>query len=471
MSTRPVPRRILSFPAFLVLALMTTFMGSVAAAQEASPAPSGMADCTTALGIGGEGDACVSIVHASPDAPLVEIYVDGELVLSGLGFGWWSEWVALPAGDHQVQVTASGSAPDTAVIDATLTLEAGMAYQVAATGFLEDITPQVFPADVTELADDTARVRVVHTVPDAPAVDIAVTGGDVLVGNLEFPTASEYLEVPAGNYDLEVRVAGTEDVVLPLPGVELEGGTVYDVYAIGTAADGEIFPFVIPSSIAGTSMAADDSMTACAVVLGIGAESDSCVNILHASPDAPAVDIWVNGDVALSGVEFGAFSGWLALPAGEYRVQVTPAGQGADTAVIDATLTLDEGMAYHVAATGTLSMINAQVYAADLAQTDQGNARVRVIHASPDAPAVDIAVTGGDVLIPGLEFPNGSDYLETPAGTYDLEVRAAGTMDVALALPGVTLEAGTVYEIIAVGQLSDGTLDVLVIPTTITLGS
>lgn len=128
-------------------------------------------------------------------------------------------------------------------------------------------------------------------------------------------------------------------------------------------------------------------------------------------------------------------------------------------------------MAYHVAATGTLSMINAQVYAADLTQTGEGNARVRVIHASPDAPAVDIAVMGGDVLIPGLEFPNGSDYLEVPAGTYDLEVRAAGTMDVALALPGVTLEAGTVYEIIAVGQLSDGTLDVLVIPTTITLGS
>src|SRR5690606_32949140 len=138
---------------------------------------------------------------------------------------------------------------------------------------------------------------------------------------------------------------------------------------------------------------------------------------------------------------------------------------------IDATLTLDEGMAYHVAATGTLSMINAQVYAADLTQTGEGNARFRVIHASPDAPAVDIAVTGGDVLIPGLEFPNGIDYLEVPAGTYDLEVRAAGTVDVSRALQGVTLEAGTVYEITAVGQLSDVTLDVLVIPITITHGS
>lgn len=472
MSTRSsLPRRFLSFPAFLVFALMTMFMGSATAAQEASPAPSGMADCTTALGIGNEGDACVSIVHASPDAPLVDIYVDGELALSGLGFGWWSEWVALPAGDHQVQVTAADAAPDTAVIDATLTLEAGMAYQVAATGFLADITPQVFPADFSELADDTARVRVAHTVPDAPAVDIAVTGGDVLVGNLEFPTASDYLEVPAGSYDLEVRVAGTEDVVLPLPGVELEGGTVYDVYAIGTAADGEIFPFVIASPIVGTGMAADDSMTSCAVVLGIGAETDSCVNILHASPDAPAVDIWVNGEVALSGVEFGAFSGWLALPAGDYQVQVTPAGQGAETAVIDATLTLEAGMGYHVAATGTLSMIEAQVYPADFAQTADGNARVRVIHASPDAPAVDIAVTGGDVLIPGLEFPNGSDYLEVPAGTYDLEVRAAGTTDVALPLPGVTFEAGTVYEVFAVGQLSDGTLNVLVIPSTVNHGS
>jgi hypothetical protein len=46
--------------------------------------------------------------------------------------------------------------------------------------------------------------------------------------------------VPAASYDLEVRPTGTEDVALDLPGVELEAGTVYSIYAIGQAGDGTL---------------------------------------------------------------------------------------------------------------------------------------------------------------------------------------------------------------------------------------
>lgn len=454
-------RRLFSITGILLLALVLTLSSRAVAGQD-MPTQTGSASCTTALGVGSEGDACVSIVHSSPDAPLVDIYVDGELALSGLGFGWWSNWIALPAGEHRVQVTATGTPAESAVIDANVTLEEGMAYQVAATGLVSDIAPEIYEADFSNLAHDTARVRVVHTVPDAPAVDIAVTGGDVLVSGLEFPNASDYLEVPAGTYDLEVRIAGTEDVVLALPAVELAGGTVYDAYAIGTAADG-IYPFLIPSPITSGDMPM--TADACASILGIGTETDACVNVIHASPDAPAVDVWVNGEPALQGVAFGAFSGWIALPAGEYQIQVTPAGQGLESSVIDATIGVESGVGYHVAATGTVAEIAPQIYQADLSQTDEGSARVRVIHTSPDAPAVDVAVVGGDVLVPALEFPNASDFLQVPAGTYDLEVRAAGTADVALPVAGVVLDAGMTYDVFAIGQLSDGSLTVLVIPS------
>jgi hypothetical protein len=95
-------------------------------------------------------------------------------------------------------------------------------------------------------------------------------------------------------------------------------------------------------------------------------------------------------------------------------------------------------------------------------------ARVRVVHASPDAPAVDVAVAGGDVLIENLAFSEASDYLEVPAGSYDLEVRPTGTTDVALDLPGVALEAGMVYSVYAIGHVSDSTLSVLPIVATTT---
>ena len=453
----------------VVLFLASLSFATAASAQGDTATPvSDMGNCVEALGIGNEGDACISVVHASPDAPNVDIYLDGEQVLGDLGFGWWSNWLAVPAGEHQVQVTAAGAAPDTAVIDATVTVEEGMGYQIAATGFLAEITPQVYPIDFRAIEEGNARVNVVHTVPDAPAVDVAVTGGDVLVPGLEFPNASDFLEVPAGTYDLEVRVAGTEDVALPLPGVELNAGSLYNVYAIGTLETG-LFPFVIATPLHAAS--ADSAtpmmgMAACTMALGIGAEGDACINVVHASPDAPAVDVYLDGALALEGLEFGNFSGWVPVPAGDHQVQVTPAGEAADAAVIDAPVTVEAGMAYHIAATGTVDEIAPAIYPVDLTAPADGNARVRVIHASPDAPAVDVAVAGGDVLIADLAFPDASDALEVPAGSYDLEVRPAGTTDVALDLPGVALEAGMVYDVFAIGLVDDGSLSVLVVPST-----
>jgi hypothetical protein len=250
------PRRSLVFAlgmaGFLIGALLLGGrFGNVAAQDMASPEAADMGNCVTALGIGNEGDACINVVHASPDAPAVDVYLDGTKALGGLAFGAASGWVAVPAGEHQVQVTAADAAIDTAVIDVTVTLEGGAAYEVAATGLLAEITPQVYQANLSAIADGSARIRVVHASPDAPAVDVAVKGGDVLVPNLAFPNASDYLDVPAASYDLEVRPAGTTDVALDLPGVQLEAGMVYSVYAIGTLADGTLTVLPITATTTG----------------------------------------------------------------------------------------------------------------------------------------------------------------------------------------------------------------------------
>ena len=233
----------LGFVGFLVFALLLGGVPRSVLAQEAMATPTGAADmgnCVEALGIGQAGDACLNIIHASPDAPAVDVYVDGEMALGDLAFGETSGWVAMPAGEHQIQVTAVGAELETAVIDADVTLEEGAAYEVAATGLLAEIEPQVYQVNLSEIGSEDepkARVRVVHASPDAPAVDVAVKGGDVLIEDLAFPDVSNYLSVPATSYDLEVRPTGTTDVALDLPGVAFDAGMVYTIYAIGQTAD------------------------------------------------------------------------------------------------------------------------------------------------------------------------------------------------------------------------------------------
>ncbi|MDQ2682909.1 MAG: DUF4397 domain-containing protein [Chloroflexota bacterium] len=194
-------------------------------------------------------------------------------------------------------------------------------------------------------------------------------------------------------------------------------------------------------------------------------EMDANVRVIHASPDAPAVDIWVNGSVAIENLSFGEATDWVALPAGSYDVAVAPAGADAAEAVIEATLDLEGGINYNVAAVGLLADISATVFTTDAADLAADQARVQVIHASPDAPAVDVAVAGGPLLVADLSFPDASGALDVDAGTYDLEVRPAGTEDVALDLAGVEFAAGTVYDILAIGLLEDGSLTVLPLTT------
>lgn len=185
--------------------------------------------------------------------------------------------------------------------------------------------------------------------------------------------------------------------------------------------------------LAGTALVA-------ALAVPVAAADDAMVRVVHASPDAPNVDVWVDGETVLTNVPFTAVSDYLSLPAGTYNIQVTATGD--TTPVIEADLALEAGTAYTVAAYGKLADISAAVFTDDTTVAN-GQAKLRAIHLSPSAPAdVDIAVQAGDVVVPGLAYPEASGYLTLDAGDYPLEIRAAGDTAAALQFD-VTLAANT----------------------------
>jgi hypothetical protein len=182
------------------------------------------------------------------------------------------------------------------------------------------------------------------------------------------------------------------------------------------------------------------------------------VRVAHLSPDAPAVDVYVNGTKALSNIPFKEVSSYLPVPAGSTNFRVTPAN-AATPVVIDATVTLNAGGSYTVAATGFLAGIQPLLLEDDRGTT--GQSKVRFVHASPDAPAVDIAVAGGPVIFSNYAFRQSSPYPQVAPATYTLEARPAGTNVVALSVPDVPLRPGTNYTIFAVGLLSNKSLAAL----------
>jgi len=399
------------------------------------------------------GSASVRVAHLSPDAGLVDVRVDGSVVLSAVPYRAVSEYLDLEAGTHQVQVTPHGASTP-AVIDATLTLADGTSYTVVARGLLatSGVTATVLEDDRTTVGSD-AKVRFVHGSPDAPPVDVTLTDGTVLFGAIAFGEASTIQAVGAGSYDLQVRGAGSSTVVVSFGDVPLSGGTNYTVFAVGQLSDGSLDAIVAVDAPGPGSTVVDLTPATAEVRVG------------HLSPDAPNVDVWVDGAVvpALVDVPFGAVSAYLTLGAVTHDVKVYVTGTST-APVIDTPLTLLPGASYTVAATGLVGAgdLSPIVLEDDRTPAAAGNAHVRFVHTSPDAPAVNVQVAGGGpTLFSSTVFREAEAYQTVSASTYDLEVRLASNGALALSVPAVTLASGTNTTIFAIGLAGDASLSAL----------
>jgi hypothetical protein len=203
----------------------------------------------------------IRIGHFSPDAPRVNVLVDGETTLENVAFGDISEFLTLEAGSFDVSIVPAEGGD--AVIESTLDLAADTYYTVLAVGELVDIRPLVISdemdADARSLdTDGETLVRFVHTSPDAPAVDVRVADGPTLFENVAFGEASEYLTVDASSYDISVVPAGSDDAVLSLSDVEFAAGSVLSVFATGLVADDSLDATLV------TDLTADDVTMAAA---------------------------------------------------------------------------------------------------------------------------------------------------------------------------------------------------------------
>ncbi|AHG04565.1 hypothetical protein HALDL1_13935 [Halobacterium sp. DL1] len=404
------------------------------------------------------GTAAVRVAHVSPNAPNVDVYVDDSAVLEDVPFGTVSDYLEVPAGERQVEITAA-SDPDTVVFSGAVPVEADGEYTIAAAGEVgegadQPFEPLVLADDNSNPGEETARVRLVHASPDAPAVDVtAASSGDALFDGVEYG-GSEYVEVPAGDYTLEVR-GDTEsndgDVAAEFD-VSLSGGSVYTAFAAGyLTPDDE--PADTPFDLIVAQDAGGDST-------GDGMDDPAHVRVAHLSPNAPNVDVYVDESAVLEDVPFGAVSDYLEVPAGERHVEITAAGD-ADASVFEGSVSFESGQAYTVAAAGEVGDDADEPFAPlvlmdDTSAPDGDTARLRLVHASPDAPAVDVtAASSGDALFDGVAYTE-SGSIEVPAGDYTIQVRGdteSNDGDVAAEFD-VGLEGGQGYTAFAAGYLT-----------------
>ena len=463
MSSRAVFRILVALAIVLLGAMPSVGLEAAPASGAASDAP---APAREGLTQAPEDMGRVSFVHAAPFAEtitdtVVSLSIDGTVQQGVLTYGDVSPYFGMAAGTYEIGVIPSGMMDP--VLTATVTITDGQDYTLAVAGDDDNQPLELIAVEDnwTVPGPGMAALRVAHLAPFA--ADLADTQVDVrtdtgvLVGALDdvaYGTYSDYLELPAGIYNLMLTdPADPATMLLDLPPIIVKDGDVMTVFAIGGANEWPLEP------LASLQFPQDPAR----------------LRVAHLAPfadsvEATSVSVFLEDTEVVGDFTYGATTDYVELPAGMYTVAIVPTGTM--TPAITGTVMLVSGVDYTAAAVG-----NATLQPLELLATMDNNmpptpmtASLRVVHAAPFAAddaltAVDVRDAEGEVFggLENVAYGAVSDYLEVAPDTYDLAVTTPGGAAEVLDIPPLTLAAGDVATVYVVGDDVNQPLDVLVV--------
>lgn len=367
--------------------------------------------------------ARLRVIHGSPDAPAVDIYAAGQAtpLFTNVKYGDTTSYATVPAGTYNVQLRPAGAPASSDPVYSTgpLTLGAGATVSALAAGLLASTDNaqsfRVLPLaeGFGAAADGRARVRIVHAGADAPtvALDVGDDGSSEVTGLQRFQdTGAAGVDLPAGqSFQVGVLAGGAKVTAFTIPALPSRG----EVFVIAT---GQLS--AKPRAANGFGLLA----------AGVGLiRQNPVVYALHGSPDAPAVDVFVGNAQLVDDLAFGELSSPIQVPPGTYTLDVFAHASGAtrpsgSPAGSDSTPALQAGERYLVVAGGFLSpagddpadsTFELLAYAEGFTP-DADSMRLRVVHASPDAPVVDVAPLESG-LVPAAAAFNDVPYRQASA--------------------------------------------------------
>ena len=184
-----------------------------------------------------------------------------------------------------------------------------------------------------------ARIHLLHGIPDV-TVDV-YAGGEAVFEDFSFGDTQDLSDLAGETLtDVEVRVAGTDDVAIDGGDVELPASGNYTVVA---HLDGE-----------GTPKLSVFNNDTASIAAGQGR-----LTVRHAAA-APAVDVLANGQPAFTNVVNGA-EGKTDLAVGTISASVVPTGKTEPVVLGPSDLAIEDGTSLIVYAVGSLDDDNLSV--------------------------------------------------------------------------------------------------------------
>jgi hypothetical protein len=193
---------------------------------------------------GGSGsDALLRFLQASPDAPQVNVLIDGASVADNLLYANATGYISVNPGSHNVQVvSATGSLP---IFAQTVSLNSGTHQTMLFTGPVASIQPLMLTDGGTTVTTGDGYVRVVNASAAMGAADVyLVPAGSGIVGvlpvtaGLTFDQDTGYQLIVAGNYEVFMTVPNMTQAFLDTGSISLTSAQNQTVVALDGTSGG-----------------------------------------------------------------------------------------------------------------------------------------------------------------------------------------------------------------------------------------
>ncbi len=406
--------------------------------------------------------ALLEVMHASPDAPKVNLLFDGNVVYSNLDYTQGTGQVPVDATtSHTIAIQAqTPGAPTTVIGPLTESFTPNTVYTIVAEGPVASIAPVVFSHSQTAIAPAATRVQVVHAAPSAPSVSVYVTApgaslaSSTPLGTFAYQGSLGPTDLNSGQYEIRVTPGGAASPVL------------FDSGTITLAPGADLLLGVVQNTGPGSApieIATVDQNGNNAVLLDVS--TPATLRVVHDVADAPAVSVLANGSSAaplVASLTYPNFTAYLAETPGPYQIAVTPASNPSDV-LLERNVELNIGQQSTFYAVGPLAQIGAFVTVDDDRRIAT-EAKLRIVHGSPSAGPVDVYVTAPGTSLASvsptyaaLPFTADTGFQALAAGSYAVTVTAAGSKIPAIGPVTVTLKDSGIYTAVARDAAGGGT--------------
>jgi hypothetical protein len=180
----------------------------------------------------------LSVVNGSPSTGTFNVYAN-DVIMNKAALpmgGSVLPYIQLTSGSNTLRFTTASSTDN--LLSKTISLSGSTAY----TYFLIGQSGQfdgVLATDVmTTVSTDKAFVRFVNLSPDAPSLNLAVTGGSVVINNQFYKQVSSFVAVDPKTYSFDIQEQSTGKVKTTLTGATFVAGKYYTVMALGMMVPG-----------------------------------------------------------------------------------------------------------------------------------------------------------------------------------------------------------------------------------------